>query len=322
MPTLSERTSQSVALATRPVHVVANPVQRGPVVLATDGTSHTGAPAVAARLIADGLGLPIEIISVLEPLPTFTVSADGIPIVNPAIDTARDEGRKASVRDYIERFAHGAPVPTIHVRLGNVATEVARFAHERSATIVVMGSAPHRRFHHTVSGERAAQVVHAAGCPVFSVPPAFSALPGSIVAAVDFGRSSLRAVQAALLVVADGGTLILTHVVPPPVRPSWLTIVTNEELALDINALFAELRDDIGPAIRDGVTVETRIIAGETVDGLLSLASHVGAEVVAAGTHGPGRLAQLFLGGVATGLLHGAEQAVLLAPAPPAAEGV
>lgn len=321
MPTLSERTSQAVALATRPVHVVANPVRRGPVVLATDGTSHTGAPAVAARLMADALGLPIEIISVLEPLPTFTFAADGIPMVNPAIDAARDEGRKASVRDYVERFAPGTPIQT-HLRHGNIATEIARFARERSATIVVMGSAPHRRFHHTISGERAAQVVHAAGCPVFSVPPAFSALPRSIVAAVDFGPSSVRAVEAALLVIADGGTVILTHVVPPAVHLSWLRMVTDDELALNINALFAELREDIGSAIRDGVTVETRIIAGETVDGILSLASHAGAEVVAAGTHGPGRFAQLFLGGVATSLLHGAEQAVLLAPAPSAAEDV
>lgn len=256
MTALSERASPTIP-ELRPVHVAVNPVRRGPIVLATNGSGATDAPARIADLLSVHLGLPIEVIP------------------------DRD---------------------------------IARFARETSPTIIVMEAAPHGRFHQSDIGARAAQVLRDTDCPVLTVPATLHELPRTIVAAVDFGASSLRAVQAALLVVGEGGRVILTHVVPPPVHPSWLKIVPDEELEMNINALFAELRADIGPAIRDGVTVETRIVTGEPVDSVLALASEIGADVVAAGTHGPGRLARVFLGGVATNLLQGAEQAVLLAP--------
>ena len=143
MVTLSERMARRVALGVRSTQIAANPLRRGPVVLATDGTSRTGAPVVAAQLLAARLDLPIEIVTVVEPTPTFSSAPDVVIALDAATDERRRHARETSVRDYVGRFAGGATPPRIHVRSGNVATEIARFARDTSATIVVIGSAPH-----------------------------------------------------------------------------------------------------------------------------------------------------------------------------------
>jgi nucleotide-binding universal stress UspA family protein len=314
--------ASSVALGVRPVRVEANPVRRGPVVLATDGTSPSGAPVVAAQLLAARLDVPIEIVTVVEPAPTFSPGPDVVIAFDPGIEETRRDEQETMVSDYVGRFAGGAAPPRIHVRSGHVATEIARFARETSATIVVMGSAPHRRFRHTISGQRAAQVLHSAPCPVLSVPPTFTALPRSVVVAVDFGPSSVRAAQVALLVVADGGTMLLTHIVPPPVRLASLNMVSEDDLAMDTRALFDHFRETIGSAVPDGVKVENRLIDGDTVDAILSSAEYVNAEMIAVGTHGPGAIARFFVGSVAEAVLHGADVAVLASPPPRAVEAL
>lgn len=322
MITSSKPLARAVAAGVRSATVAANPLRRGPVLLATDGMSESGAAAVAAQLLAARLDLPLEVVTVLEPLPTFTAAPDVVIPIDPALDEARRDERETRVSDYVGRFAGGAPPPVIHTRFGHVATEIAHLARDRAATIIVMGSAPHRRFRHRVSGQRAAQVLHSAPCPVLSVPPTFTALPHSVVAAVDFGPSSARAVQAALLVVAEGGTVTLTHIVPPPVPIAWLKIVPEEELAVDMHAMFDLVREEIGSAIPDGIDVETRLVTGDTVDGILSSATLLNADLIAVGTNGPGIIARAFLGSVADSVLHGAEQPVLVCPPPRLDEAV
>jgi nucleotide-binding universal stress UspA family protein len=322
MITSSKPLARTVAAGVRPTRVAANPLRRGPVVLATDGMSQTGAAVVAAQLLAARLDLPLEVVTVLEPLPTFSPAPDVVLPLDPAIDESRQEERETRVSDYVGRFGGGAPPPLIHTRFGHVPTEIARVARDRSATIIVMGSAPHRRFRHMISGQRVAQVLHSAPCPVLSVPPTFTALPRSVVAAVDFGPSSARAAQAALLVVAEGGTVTLTHVLPPAVPIEWLKAAPDEDRAADMHALFDVLREEIGSVVPEGVRLDTQLAAGDTLEAILSSTTALGADLIAVGTNGPGIITRAFVGSVAESVLHGAEQAVLVAPPPKAQEAL
>jgi len=240
----------------------------------------------------------------------------------PPIDDARRDAREKTVSDYIGRFSGGATPPSIHVRFGGVVAELSRFAREVSATIIVMGSAPHRRFRHVASGDRAAQVLHSAGCPVLSVPPTFSDLPRIVVAAVDFGPASVRAAQAALLVVGDGGTVVLTHVMPPLVRPAALGAPEATEPAVGVHEMFDRLREELRPRTPAGVTVETRLITDDPVNGILSSADHLDADLIAVGTRGQGLVARLVLGSVAESVLHRTERPVLASPPPLPAEAL
>ena len=318
MTSLPERLARTtVRLGDRPRRVGENPARRGPVILATDGTSRTGAPVAIAQLIAARLGLPIEVVSVLDPTPAFGSSPDIVLGRNPTLDQLRRETFETHVREHLARFSAGASPPLVHVRFGDVTAEIARVAREISATIIVMGAAPHERLGHMVSGGRAVDLLHVAPCPVLSVPPAFTTLPRCILAAVDFGPSSTRAVQAALLVADRGGSISVAHLVPPPIRPAALNIVAPEELAINVHALFDDVIDEIGSYVPDGVNVETRIVTADTVDGILSTAADVGADLIAIGTHGHGLLSRLTLGSVAQRVLHRTELPVLAAPPSP-----
>jgi nucleotide-binding universal stress UspA family protein len=299
-----------------------NPVRRGPIVLATDGTSRSGATVVAAHLLSARLDVPLEVISVLEPTPMFAAVPDVVIPSDPSIDEARRQARETSVSDYVSRFAGGATPPRIHVRFGSVAAEISRFARDVGATMVVVGSAPHRHFRHMASGDRAAQVLHSAHCPVLSVPPSFAALPQVVLVAVDFGPSSVRAAQAALLVAGDGGTVVLTHALPPLVQPAALGAVQAADPNAEVHGLFDRLREELRPYVPAGVKLETRIVTDDPTTGILGSVELLDADMVAVGTHGLGVVGRMLLGSIAERVLHTAAEPVLASPPPPPVEAL
>jgi nucleotide-binding universal stress UspA family protein len=318
---LQETPVTGAETASRPGQKRTNPTLRGPILLATDGASKSGAAIVAARLLATRLNLPLEVVSVLQPQIAYGVALGGTPIYIPELDEAQRASRLAAVLAYVARHSDGPP-PPVYVRFGAIAEEIAEVARERSATIVVVGAAPHRRLNQVVAGERAVQVLRSATSPVLSVPPGFSALPRNIVAAIDFSPASIRAAQAALLVLGDGGTLTLLHVISPLLGDAPIRDLGDRDPADAIQTLFGRLRDELRPFVPPDVTIETRVRTDVDIDGILGAASDTGADLIAVGTHGPRLLERLFLGSVASSVLHGAPQAVLASPPPSAADAL
>ena len=318
---LQEAPVTGAETADRPAPRRVNPALRGPILLATDGAGQSGAAVVAARLLAARLGVPLEVVSVLEPQLAYGVALGGTPIYVPEIDEARKSSRLTTVLDYVARYAEGSP-PPVYLRFGAIAEEIAEVARERSATLVVVGAAPHQRMNHLVAGERAVHVLRASPVPVLSVPPGFSALPRNIIAAVDFSPASVRAVQTALLLLGNGGTLTLLHVISPLLTDTKLRDLGDHDPADAVQTLFGRLRDELRPFVPDDVTIETRVRTDVDIDGIIAGATDIGADVIAVGTHGPRLLERIFLGSVASSVLHAASQAVLAAPPPAAAEAI
>lgn len=299
-----------------------NPARRGPILLASDGAGKSGTSLIAARTIADALGLPLEIVSVIEPQIVYGMMFDGAPIYVPEVEAARRAERETAVRDYVERFAPDAPSLPVHLRFGAIAEEVAAVARERDATLIVVGAAPHQRFSRIIAGERAVQVLRASSSPVLSVPPGFTALPLHVVVAVDFAPASVRAAQTALLLLARGGTLTLLHMLSPLLGDAPLRDAQGRDPADSVQEMFGRLREELRPYTPADVTVETRVRTGEAVEGIVGAAVSLGADVVAVGTHGPRFLERLFVGSVASSVLHAAPQTVLAAPPPRPAEAM
>lgn len=293
-----------------------NPARRGPILLATDGTGPSGAPVTAARMLSEQLGLPLEVVSVLEPDVLAGAALGGSPVCWPEIEDARRKRRLSEVHDYVARFSGGEAPPRVFIRYGAIADEIARAARERSATIVVVGSSPHQRLSRVIAGERAVNVLRSSSVPVLSVAPGFSALPRNIVVAIDFSPSSIRAAQTALLLLADGGTLTLLHVLSPlldlPIHD-----IAGYDIDESVQELFDRLRDEMRPYTSKHVTIETRMRTADATSGILAVASGLGAEVVGVGTHGPRLLERIFVGSVASSVIHAASQTVLAAPPPP-----
>jgi nucleotide-binding universal stress UspA family protein len=245
----------------------------------------------------------------------------GTPIYMPEVEDARRAARVANVLAYVSRFSGGAALPSIHVRFGAIAEEIAEAALDRSATMIVVGAAPHQRVNHIVAGERAVHVLRASRVPVLSVPPGFEALPRNILVAIDFAPASIRAAQAALLLLGNGGTLTLLHVLSPLLGNAPLRDIEGRNPVDTIQTLFARTRTELQPFVPDNVTIETRVRTDDDADGIVRCANSIGADLIVVGTHGPRLLERLFLGSVASSVVHSAAQSVLAVPPPSSAEG-
>jgi nucleotide-binding universal stress UspA family protein len=316
MPATQHVTPSPVGTTATDREVVVNPARRGPVLLACDGPGQSSAPVVAARLIADRLGLPLEVVTVLEPEVVYGVALGGMPIFLPDVEDARRARRLDAVHNYIARFSGGAAPPPLHVRFGAVADEIATVARERAATVVIVGASPHQRLNRIIGGERAVQVLRSSPCPVLSVPPGFTALPRRIVVGVDFAPASVRAAQAALLMLAEGGTLVLVHTLPPSLADVLVRDPGGVNPVDAVRAMFSLLRRELRPWVPEHATIETCVKTDDPTEGIVSAAASLDADLVAVGTHGPRMLERLFVGSVASGVVHAAAQAVLAVPPP------
>src|SRR5687767_13927537 len=128
-----------IGVSVEPGFAKANPVRRGPVVLAIDGTECGGLAVVTARMIAARLDLPLEVITVLEPASMSSATPDVEVRGDPVHDDARRHTREIAVTDYVCRFSGGDTPPRVHVRVGNVSDEIIRFARQVFATTLVLG---------------------------------------------------------------------------------------------------------------------------------------------------------------------------------------
>jgi nucleotide-binding universal stress UspA family protein len=155
---------------------------------------------------------------------------------------------------------------------------------------------------------------------VLSVAPGSAGLLRTIVAAVDFSPASIRAVEAGILAMEEGGTLILTHVplgvnLSHPVRDT-----SGAVFGLDVVQAFERLRDELRPLLPPNATLETRQLSGRVAPELLALANSVSADLLTVGVHSRNVVERLFVGSVATKLIHGAPSSVLASPTPMATE--
>ena len=102
------------------------------------------------------------------------------------------------------------------------------------------------------------------------------------------------------------------HVVP---RPDFLRgeeAGSFNRIADEARASLTELAGSIGA--RHGIRVSVNVREGDPARELLALAAELGADLLAAGSHGHGFLARLLLGSTSTRLLRGARCSVLVAP--------
>jgi nucleotide-binding universal stress UspA family protein len=299
--------------------IAKNPCRRGPILLATDVADPTDDALRAAASLATHLDVPLDVVSVLEPLYLAGGAIELAPIYGFELDLERRNGRERLIREYVTKTI-GSPPHNISVRFGSIAYGIADEARERQATMIVMSAGAHRRRRHYVAGQLAARVLRQANCPVLSVAgPLKVPLSGAVVG-IDFGPSSVRAAQAALLLLSPSATLTLTHVaqgISDLPRSRFA-----DSLQESTHTLFERVRAVLRPNT-DSVRIETRVVDdGILAAEILDTADRVSAPLVAVGTQGPGLIARLFGGSVAAGVLHGSEVSVLASPPPTPAEAL
>lgn len=297
----------------------------GPVLLATDGRARTDATAITARLVAEHLGARIHALSVLQPLPVYTLGYEQ-PVLPPDFERDRRADLDALVRHRLEPVLGARERWHLDLRYGQPGRAIADVAREIRAGLIVVGTGGHRAIDRLLGEEVSLQVVRHASTPVLAVAPYATGPIRRAVVGMDFGAASIRAAQAALALLdpgPDGGGLLsLVHVRSPledtpPMLATWST-----EYDTSVAAMLLRVRDLLRPYVPAGVTIESRTLTGAVVDRLKEVASGTGADLIAVGTHGPGWMERLFVGSIATTALRRAETSLLVAPTPPAADRV
>jgi nucleotide-binding universal stress UspA family protein len=282
------------------------------IIAAASGRADDESVLAAAHLLAARDGVEVTVLSVIEPLAPLMGEAEE-PLLLPGLSESQAATRLEGVTRLVEREGGGWPV---EIRYGRPAETIAAEASVSGAELIVMGIGRHKPIDRLLATETTLATVRRASCPVFAVAGRIRRLPRVAVAATDFGPASIRAVQAALPLLANNATLYLLHVWSRAGVTHPALEATDAAYERSLPERFARLRDLLAAPPRS-ITVKTVELVGRPADEILEFARGHRADLVIAGTHGRGFVDRLLVGSVATSLLRGASCSVLIAPEAP-----
>jgi nucleotide-binding universal stress UspA family protein len=291
-------------------------IPRGPIIVATDGSPACDAAMMAAQRLAVLHNAKVVALSAVEP--AVVVPMDfGIVLPYSDIEDAQRTSRNSKVLEQLERVGVDDAGWTTRIEYGEPASSVAIAARELDATMVITGLGHHDLIDRFL-GEITLRIVRASKSPVLAVTDAFDTLPRCLVVATDFSIASLDSARAALRLFPSITTVHLVHVmtrleVPPEVFVTWSGLYA-EPVPESFERLISAL--DL-PA---WITVETATLDGKAAHEVLRYARKVGADLIATGSRGAGLMSRLLVGSTATGIIRGANCAVLAVPAAPGSD--
>ena len=289
-----------------------DPVQRGPILVATDGSTGCDATLKAADSLAALRNSQVTILSIVEPVVTVPMHA-GIAFPYADIEEAQRTARETKVLAQLERVgAHDAGW-NMRIEYGEPANAIATAARDLDATVVIIGLGHHDLLDRFLGGEISLRILRASKSPVLAVPELFEEMPRRLVIATDFSVASLDAARTALRLFPTITAVHLVHVmstleVPPEV------IVTSAGLYSEpIPDLFERFVHAL--ELPSYITVQTTTLEGKASRGVLQFRRKVGADLIVTGSRGGGLMNRLLVGSTATGIIRGANCAVLAVPA-------
>ncbi len=289
--------------ARRRVHYNSDPRK---VLLAVDGSRAANAAARLARRLSQlNLWAP-DVITVTQPLPTYV--GDYVLPAPPLAQDVIENNTLLRLKAQLRR--HGLPAWPVHVRFGPTGWSILESAHEYGAKLIVIGLGKHGKVARLFGAETANRVALKSDLPVLAVHPKTRGLPRTIVAAVDFGNSSNRAVLEAVEIAEPGCELHLLHVMSPynftPIADGAWTLSYAEA----VEQSFTRMRQTLPSSMK----IKTELLKGDVAGEVLKYAKHARADLIAAGSHNQGVVERMMLGSASSDLLHGASCSVLIAP--------
>ena len=294
-----------------------NTLQSGPIVIATDGSAGSDAALQTAGRLAAPLKSKVVVVSVVEPV---SAVAGDFEIARPSFDLqqALRSERMAKVLAQIERVGAREEGWTVTMEYGEPAHAIAAMAEDLQATLVITGLSPHDLLDRLLGGETALRIVRASKIPVLAVRTAFRELPKRAVIATDFSVASVDAARAALGLFPSITVVHLVHVTSKLDVPSGVFITSSGLFSEPISESFERVISslDLPPSI----AVESISLEGKPSRELLRFAREANADLIVTGSRGLGMVSRLLVGSTATGIIRGADCAVLAVPAVPGSD--
>ena len=204
------------------------------------------------------------------------------------------------------------------IREGTVHQVIRDYAEEHDVDLVVVGTHGRSGVAKLLYGSVTERVLKTVHTPIIVVPPKGGRVPSSIVIAYDFSAPAKHAAEVARAIHGlCHGSLHLVH--------SYLDVwgeytdrgaVVGEAAEKRRKALHlgleAMLKDDAKELFSiDAQAIQTHVVTGDPVEGILKVAKEVGATLICAGTTGKSGIERLLIGSVARRLLHDSQVPLL-----------
>lgn len=245
-------------------------------------------------------------------LPTIPMSAAVTP------EEIREE-----VRRFSEPLVAAGLSPKVMAEVGdNAVRSIVRVADEQPPDLLIMGTHGRSGFERLVLGSVTEKALRLVRCPVLTIPPpvelpeAESATFKTILCAVDFGPSSVRAFEYALSLAKEADArLILLHVIEPfgdvtaLGDPAWV-LPPNFRADLEresMQQLSALLPDDA----RSWCRPEILLASGKPHREILRVAAEADARLIVMGVRGRGPIDLLLFGSTTHHVVRSAQCPVL-----------
>lgn len=282
----------------------------GGIVVGVDGSKESIAALNAAAAIARSKHRCLHAVTVLPPFPSYRITS-GVDSSTGDVNNLR-VSLKSSELAVIMNALEPEEGWSHEVVIGRPARALADLAESRCAELLVVGRHQHGTLDRILGGETTLQTMRLSCVPVLAVGTKMDA-PKTALAAIDFSPGSVAAAREALALLGTSGTLYLAYVEPPAeLLPEGFSLPSDDRFPGDIAVWFRRLIEQLGE--HPGVLIETSVLTGRPVSCVLEFAERVGADIIAAGSHGHTRLERFLLGSVSTGLVRNAQCAVLVAP--------
>ena len=282
----------------------------GGIVIGVDGSKQSIAALNTAATIARRRRCALHVVTVLPPFPSYHIA--------PGSEDSRDNVNhlRVSLKDSELSEIIKAVEPeqdwTHEVVIGRAARVLAAVSEARGAELVVVGRRRHGAMDRVLGGETTLQVMRLATVPVLGVDSDLDAVKTTVIA-TDFSPGSIQAAKTAVSLMGATGTLYLAYVEPPvELLPQGFSLPAETRFPGDVVVWFRRLISELGT--HPGLLVEPVVLNGRPVPAVLEFAERIGADLIAAGSHGHTRMERFLLGSVSTGLVRNSSCAVLVVP--------
>jgi nucleotide-binding universal stress UspA family protein len=199
------------------------------------------------------------------------------------------------------------------IEVGDAASCITQHARRDKADLVLMGLRHHGRMGRVLGNDTLRAVMVLGETPVFAVHPLTRDLPSTVVVAMDFSRSSIRAARLARRIMKPGGTMHLVFVEPEHPRTSAERLEGEEMIEqLGIEAAFGQVMADL----RSGEAAAIKYVTGhgDPATQLTIACEHYQPDLLAIGKHRHGMIERLRLGSVTSALISDGRWSMLVTP--------
>ena len=282
-----------------------------PIVVASDASPAADAAFTMARLLAHRCGLPVEIVTVVEPSATHVAmsSALAAPVAD---DLARMEILRGRVRrqlDLVVGDRTGWPVDT---RYGEPAPMIHRKARERDAELLIMGMNRHGMMDRLAGEDTTAHVTQLTGTPLLAIASDVDRLPRRVVIALSADTPEIPSSAALRTLLSEVETVDFVHVRADDIEFPFATPASPSALSNDLEAARRLIMSSLECPMR--AYREPVVLSGNPAKKVLEFASAVSADLIILGRRHTWVLRRWLGGGMATRLLGNADCSLLIVP--------